>query len=191
MWCHTLSSSLAQAGWEQDWRTVHLQTFISISSNVYLLTCVILSVIPTMSASTAVSCQRGSEAFFSFPSQSTPGVEVCVFALTWAPWKNPADVLNSMKGVALVTVKYHTEKNSAEITLLKNWVKNLNSEKTKLNQNTQTPNPSKTLRGEKQKKIVSVKQSSARIFHGWRARTICQAVFKDFAQGSWYHQRSE
>lgn len=44
---------------------------------------------------------------------------------------------------------------------------------------TKTPQP-QTLRTEQQKKIVSVKQDSARIFHGWTARTICQVALKRF-----------
>lgn len=137
---------LTVPGWEQDWCSAQLQAFVSISPNVFLLTCVFLSSIPSMparsTASSAVSWWCGNEASFSFPFQSTLTVEECALALSHGhPGKTHTfdvfvDVLNSMEHVAQVTVKCH-----ACISLLKNWVKNLSSGKTKPNQNTSTPNP--------------------------------------------------
>lgn len=185
MWCHTLSSFLAQTGWEQDWSTAHLQAFVSISSNIYLLTCVFLSVIPSMPAKSnafsAVFWRWGNEASFSFPFLAWRSVP-----LLWHGHPGRAhtfdvflDVLNSIKHLAQVTVKCHAEK----MHLLKYlcWKTELKILTVERQNQTKTPQP-QTLRGEQQKKIVTVKQDSARIFHGWTARTICQVALKDFAQ---------
>lgn len=52
------------------------------------------------------------------------------------------------------------------------------------------PQP-QTFRGEQKKETVSVKQDSARIFHGWAARTICQVALKDFCLEGHYTTRDQ